>query len=208
MTFVGLRPSRLRRRPLPICSQPSRFGAMSPFRASPRRRRTTSKLSLTSDAGVRQSRAETPVASVAGLRRPERPGATHLNGRMPRTSRHPLHSRGSRVDAGAPANNGVASAGNKSFHHVSVKDYSNVGKGPRRRDCGVVPRPTEATSAWQALQRQPSAAPTCLVSPKISLSFPRVVMKELSHDYKDGDSSERRRPGCRGRQTGTPQGRA
>mgnify|MGYP000885248163 CR=1 FL=1 len=128
MTFVGLRPSRLRRRPLPICSQPSRFGAMSPFRASPRRRRTTSKLSLTSDAGVRQSRAETPVASVAGLRRPERPGATHLNGRMPRTSRHPLHSRGSRVDAGAPANNGVASAVNKGFHQISVKDFSRSAK--------------------------------------------------------------------------------
>ena len=195
---------------------------MSSFRASPRRRQTTSKLSLTSDAGVRQSRAETPVAPVAGLRRPERPGTTHLNGRMPRTSGHSIRSRGSRMDADAPANNagapanngvgpassGVASAGNKSFHHVSVKDFSSVGKGPRRCDCGVVPRPTEATSAWQASQRQPSAAQTCLVSPKISLSFPRVVMKELSHDYKDGDSSERRRPGCRGRQTGTPQGRA
>ena len=31
MTFVGLRPSPLRRLPLPICSQPSRFGAMPPF---------------------------------------------------------------------------------------------------------------------------------------------------------------------------------
>ena len=108
MTFVGPRPSRLRRPPLPICSQPSRFGAMSSFRASPRRRQTTSKLSLTSDAGVRQSRAETPVAPVAGLRRPERPGTTHLNGRMPRTSGHSIRSRGSRMDADAPANNGVA----------------------------------------------------------------------------------------------------
>lgn len=135
MTFVGPRPNRLRRPPLPICSQPSRFGAMSSFRASPRRRQTTSKLSLTSDTGVRQSRAETPVAPVAGLRRPERPGTTHLNGRMPRTSGHSIRSRGSRMDADAPANNavaaansGVASAVNKGFHQISVKDFSRSAK--------------------------------------------------------------------------------
>ncbi|EEZ79507.1 hypothetical protein HMPREF0972_00002 [Actinomyces sp. oral taxon 848 str. F0332] len=88
------------------------------------------------------------------------------------------------------------------------KGFFKVGKGLRQCDCGVVPRSSGATATWQASQRGPSAVPTSLVSPKISLSFPRVVMKELSHDYKDGDSSERRRPGCRGRQTGTPQGRA
>ena len=128
MTFVGPRPSRLRRPPLPICSQPSRFGAMSPFRASPRRRRTTSKLSLTSDAGVRQPRAETPIAPVAGLHRTKRPKATHPNGRMPRTSGHSIRSRGSRTDAVAAANSGVASAVNKGFHHISVKDFSRSAK--------------------------------------------------------------------------------
>ena len=124
MTFVGLRPSPLRRLPLPICSRPSRFGAMSPFRASPRRRRTTSKLSLTSDAGVRQPRAQTPVVPIVGLHRPEGPEATHPNGRMPRTSGHPIRSRGSRTDAVAAANSGVASAVNKGFHQISVKDFS------------------------------------------------------------------------------------
>ena len=103
MTFVGLRPS-------------------------PLRRRTTSKPSLTSDAGVRQPRAETPVAPVAGLHRTKRLKATHPNGRMSRTSGHSIRSRGSRTDAVAAANSGVASAVNKGFHQISVKDFSRSAK--------------------------------------------------------------------------------
>ena len=116
MTFVGLRPSPLRRLPLPICSQPSRFGAMPPF------------VQPLADAGVRQPHAETPVAPVAGLHRTKRPKATHPNGRMPRTSGHSIRSRGSRTDAVAAANSGVASAVNKGFHQISVKDFSRSAK--------------------------------------------------------------------------------
>lgn len=74
MTFVGLRPSPLRRLPLPICSRPSRFGAMPPF-AQPRadaRRRRSPRLHPTPECGNRVPRLPShpsPACTARNARR-------------------------------------------------------------------------------------------------------------------------------------------
>ena len=74
MTFVGLRPSPLRRLPLPICSRPSRFGAMPPF-AQPLAdagRRRSPRLHPTPECGNRVPRLPShpsPASTARNARR-------------------------------------------------------------------------------------------------------------------------------------------
>lgn len=127
MTFVGLRPSPLRRPPLPICSQPSHFGAMPPF-AQPRAdagRRRSPRLHPTPECGNRVPRlpsypSSASTALKARRQRIQTAGCRGLRGiRSARGQPHGRRRRGrQRRRIGRQ----------QRIHQISVKDFSMSAK--------------------------------------------------------------------------------